>query len=94
MCIARHQLTDTPAITSPDALIPIEAPTHTVGHRDQEKVGPFTSHKMKLSKDSDGDRQGLISRQSSDDEETAYDYAGDYFGDDEPSDYHLPSRKL
>ncbi|KAG2174409.1 hypothetical protein INT43_004432 [Umbelopsis isabellina] len=92
--ITRHQLTDTPAITSPDSLISIDEPTHTIGHRDQEKVGPFTSHKMKLSKDSDGDRQGLISRQSSDDEDTAYDYAADYLGDDEPSDYHLSSRKL
>ncbi|CAM0141872.1 unnamed protein product [Umbelopsis sp. WA50703] len=92
--LTRHQLTDTPAVTSPGPLIPIDAPHHAIGHRDQDKVGPFTSHKMKLSKDSDGDREGLISTRGSDDDETAFDYAGDYFGDHEPSGHNSPSRKL
>lgn len=83
--IVRHQLTDSPVPPAHGAetLIPIDLPYSTAGHRDQDKIGPIASMKKKISKDSDGDRQGLVSHNFSDDEESGFDYTREYMDDND-----------
>jgi hypothetical protein len=83
--LVRHQLTDSPVPPAhgTDTLIPIDSPYSTAGHRDQDKIGPIASMKKKIFKESDGDRQGLVSKELSDDEDPAFGYTREYMDDND-----------
>lgn len=85
MITVRHQLTDNPVppISSPGTLIPVDPPYSPVSHRDQDKVDPISAFKMKISKDEDGDRQSLVAKTGSDDDDLSYSYTRDYLEDND-----------
>jgi hypothetical protein len=67
------------------SLIPVDPTYSSSGHRDQDKVGPI--FKMKISKDTDSDRQALVAKQGSNEgsneDESSYNYARDYLDDND-----------